>query len=111
DAPIHDVADVEALPVTPERMNVKPSRVGSIQGLLALYDHLEELGTEMYGGGQFELSVGRGQIILLASLMHPDGANDTAPVAFHGFQPGGTLPQSPLPAPRALRGFRWPADE
>jgi hypothetical protein len=111
DAPIHGTADVTALPVTPSRMNVKPSRVGSILGLLELYEQLEGLGVEMYGGGQFELSVGRGQIILLASLMHPAGANDTAPVAFHGFQPGDALPSSPLPAPVGLRGFRWPDDE
>jgi hypothetical protein len=111
DAPIEDVADIAALPITPQRMNVKPSRIGSIQGLLAAYDLLHELGAELYGGGQFELSVGRGQIILLASLMHPHGANDTAPVAFHGFKPGGELPSSPLPAPTVLRGFRWPSDE
>ncbi len=111
DAPIHRVADIDALPVTPKRMNVKPSRIGSIQELLAVYDRLEELGAEMYGGGQFELSIGRGQIILLASLVHPNGANDTAPVAFHGFEPGGELPSSPLSAPESLRGFRWPSDE
>ncbi|MBJ7471798.1 MAG: hypothetical protein JHD16_10880 [Solirubrobacteraceae bacterium] len=111
DAPIHSVADIDALPIEPKRMNVKPSRIGSIQELLAVYDRLEELGAEMYGGGQFELSVGRGQIILLASLVHPHGANDTAPVVFHSFTPGGELPSSPLPAPEQLRGFRWPSDE
>lgn len=111
DAPIHTVADLEALPITPQRMNVKPSRIGSIRELLDVYEWLESRDVEMYGGGQFELSIGRGQIILLASLMHPGGANDTAPVAFHGFQPGGELPSSPLPAPDALRGFRWPSDE
>lgn len=111
DAPIHSTADVDALPLRPHRMNVKPSRVGSIQALLELYEQLETLGVEMYGGGQFELSVGRGQIILLASLMHPHAANDTAPVAFHAFEPGDALPSSPLPAPTALRGFRWPDDE
>lgn len=111
DAPIHSVADIDALPITPQRMNVKPSRIGSIRELLDVYEHLESIGAEMYGGGQFELSVGRGQIILLASLMHPDGANDTAPVVFHDFKPGDALPSSPLPAPDALRGFRWPSDE
>lgn len=111
DAPIHSVADIDALPVTPQRMNVKPSRIGSIRELLDVYERLEAIGAEMYGGGQFELSVGRGQIILLASLMHPDGANDTAPVAFHDFKAGDPLPSSPLPAPDSLRGFRWPSDE
>ena len=33
----------------------------------------------MYGGGQFELGVGRGQIQYLASLFHPDSPNDVAP--------------------------------
>lgn len=111
DAPIHSVADIDALPITPQRMNVKPSRIGSIRELLDVYEKLETIGAEMYGGGQFELSIGRGQIILLASLMHPNGANDTAPVAFHDFEPGASLPRSPLPAPESLRGFRWPSDE
>ncbi len=111
DAPIHDPADIKALPIKAKRMNVKPSRIGSIQGLLAVHDKLDKLGAQRYGGGQFELSVGRGQIILLASLLHPDGANDVAPVAFHAFQPGDSLPSSPLDAPTELRGFRWPSDE
>lgn len=111
DAPIQSVADVQALPITPERMNMKPSRIGSIQEYLAVHDALDQVGAARYGGGQFELSVGRGQIILLASLLHPGGANDVAPVAFHAFEPGGELPSSPLPAPIELSGFRWPGDE
>lgn len=111
DAPILGTSDIKALPVKPKRMNVKPSRIGSIEGLLAVHDKLDKLGAERYGGGQFELSVGRGQIILLASLLHPHGANDIAPVEFHAFKPGDALPSSPLDAPTALRGFRWPSDE
>lgn len=111
DAPIQSVADIEALPVRPQRMNVKPSRIGSIQELLAVHDALDAIGAARYGGGQFELSVGRGQIILLAALLHPDGANDVAPVQYHAFEPGGTVPTSPLPAPSELSGFRWPSDE
>jgi hypothetical protein len=108
DAPIHSVDDLEALPITPARMNVKPSRIGSIEALLAVHSWLEERGVERYGGGQFELSVGRGQIILLASLLHPSGANDVAPVQYHAFPGGGTLPTSPLTVPGRAQGFRWP---
>ena len=32
-----------------------------------------------YGGGQYELGVGRGQIQCLAALFHPDAPNDIAP--------------------------------
>ncbi|MEH3055125.1 MAG: hypothetical protein PGN13_14190 [Patulibacter minatonensis] len=108
DAPIHGVDDLEALPISPSRMNVKPSRIGSIEELLAVVGWLRERGVASYGGGQFELSVGRGQIILLASLFSPHTPNDVAPVAYHAFRAGGTLPASPLPAPSGLRGFRWP---
>lgn len=106
DAPIHSWADVQALPVRARRMNVKPSRVGSIEALLELYERLEADAVELYGGGQFELGPGRGQIILLASVFHPDGANDVAPVAFHDAAPGADLPAPPL-QPAALQGFRW----
>lgn len=108
DAPIHEVADLEALPIAPSRMNVKPSRIGSIRELFAVHGWLRERGVASYGGGQFELSVGRGQIILLASLLHPSTPNDVAPVEYHAFAPGGALPASPLPVPGPLRGFRWP---
>jgi hypothetical protein len=110
DAPIHSVADLEALPITPARMNVKPSRIGSIRELFAVHGWLRERDVASYGGGQFELSVGRGQINVLASILHPDAPNDTAPAAYHGFVPGSPLPSSPLPLPGPLRGFRWPAD-
>lgn len=111
DAPILGVAEIKALPIKAKRMNVKPSRIGSIEELLRVHDRLDKLGAERYGGGQFELSVGRGQIILLASLLHPDGANDVAPVEFHAFKAGDAVPSSPLEAPSELRGFRWPTDE
>ena len=50
----------------------------------------------MYGGGQFELSVGRNQIQTLASLFHPDGPNDVAPLGYDGPEWSRT-PASPLP--------------
>ena len=71
DAPIHSVDDVLALPFAPRMLNVKPSRLGSIRRLCALYDYGREHGIGFYGGGQFELGRGRGQIQYLASLFHP----------------------------------------
>ena len=62
DAPIHSVADIEALAFPPKTVNVKPSRFGSVEGLFAGYDYCDAQGIEMYGGGQIELGVGRGQI-------------------------------------------------
>src|SRR5205085_3536345 len=37
DAPIHSVADVDALPFPPRALNVKPSRFGPLRELLAFY--------------------------------------------------------------------------
>ena len=107
DAEIHGVADIEALPWAPRMVNVKPSRVGGLRELFETYDYCSEHGIRMYGGGQFELSVGRGQIQYLASLFHPDTPNDTAPAGFNTVEPPAGLPVSPLaPVPSAL-GFRW----
>jgi hypothetical protein len=109
DAPIHTVADVEALPFPPRTLNVKPSRSGSIRDLFELYDHCAEHGIGLYGGGQFELGPGRGQIQHLASIFHPDGPNDVAPGGYNHPVPTADLPPSPLdPAPDAA-GFRWVA--
>jgi L-alanine-DL-glutamate epimerase-like enolase superfamily enzyme len=107
DAEIHGVADIEALPWPPKMVNVKPSRVGGVRELFETYDYCAARGIRMYGGGQFELSVGRGQIQYLASLFHPDTPNDTAPSGFNAVDPPPGLPESPLaPAPSAT-GFRW----
>ncbi|MCU0306948.1 MAG: hypothetical protein MUE51_04105 [Thermoleophilia bacterium] len=107
DAPIHSVADVEALPFPPRTVNVKPSRFGSLQALMAGYDHLEARGIGAYGGGQFELGPGRGQIQYLASLFHPDGPNDTAPGGYNLPDPAPGNPPSPLDPAPSPTGFRW----
>ena len=68
-----------------------------------------ERGIEMYGGGQIELGVGRGQIQLLASLFHPDGVNDIAPVGLRlGRVPHRSPPARsiPTPSPPACAGGR-----
>ncbi|HEY5342532.1 MAG TPA: hypothetical protein VIJ66_02615 [Solirubrobacteraceae bacterium] len=107
DAPLHSVADIEALPWPPRTINVKPSRFGSLETLLDVYDHCAANAIGCYGGGQSELSVGRGQIQYLASLFHADAPNDVAPAGFNLPEPSPDLPSSPLaPAPSAL-GFRW----
>jgi hypothetical protein len=109
DAPIHSVADIEALPFPPRTLNFKPSRFGSVRRLFDGYDYCAENGITIYGGGQWELGPGRGQIQHLASLFHPSTPNDVAPAAFniHRLDPPPGLPTSPLePQPTPI-GFRW----
>lgn len=105
DAPIHSVADIESLRWPPRTVNVKPSRFGSVERLLAAYDHCEAHGIAAYGGGQWELGVGRGHIQLLAALFHPDTPNDVAPGAYNG-DPAPGLPESPLQVTCTPTGFR-----
>ena len=107
DAPIHSVADVEALPFPPRALNVKPSRSGCWSDLLGIYDLCEREGILPYGGGQTELDVGRGQIQLLAAMFHPDAPNDVAPSGYdHADFPETGLEPSPLdPRPEPV-GFR-----
>jgi hypothetical protein len=102
DAPIHSVADAEALPFPPRCLNVKPSRFGTVRRLFDFYDWCEARGVLMYGGGQFELGVGRLQIQELASLFHPDTPNDVAPSVFNAPEPPRDAPHSPLPPPRVF---------
>jgi len=106
DAPIHSVADIEALAFPPKTVNVKPSRFGSVEALFAGYDYCDAQGIEMYGGGQIELGVGRGQIQILAALFHPDGVNDIAPSGYDWIEFLRDLEPSPLdprPEPTGMR--------
>ncbi|WP_408957022.1 hypothetical protein [Natrinema sp. 74] len=107
DAPIHSLDDVEALPWEPDWLNIKPSRFGSLESLFETIAYCEERGVRCYGGGQFELGVGRGQIQTLASLCYPDGPNDVAPRAYNDPAVGDGLPASPLEPPADPAGFRW----
>ena len=110
DAVIHSVADIEALPFEPRGMNIKPSRFGSLQALLDAHDYCRERGMTVYGGGQFELGPGRGQIQYLASVFHPDSPNDVAPGGYNDPEPEPGLPASPLAPSPAETGFRWAAN-
>jgi len=109
DAPIHSIADIEALPFAPKMVNIKPSRFGGLERLCAGYDYCAEHGIGAYGGGQFELGPGRGQAQYLASLFHPDTPNDLAPGGYNLTDPPDGLPASPLEAHLAATGFRWNA--
>lgn len=107
DAPIHTVADIERLDRRPRMLNIKPSRFGTLRGVCDAYDYCNANAIGMYGGGQFELGIGRGQIQYLASLFHADGCNDVAPTVFHAAAPTTRLPGSPLPPTPEETGFRW----
>jgi L-alanine-DL-glutamate epimerase-like enolase superfamily enzyme len=107
DAPIHSIADIEALRYPPRMVNIKPSRLGGLRNLLDAYDYCAERHIGNYGGGQFELGVGRGQNQYLASLFHADAPNDVAPTGFNLPEPPAGLPVSPLAVAAAPVGFRW----
>ena len=106
DAPIHSAADLDAVPLSPRAVNIKPCRVGDLRSLFALYAECDARGLVMYGGGMGEIGIGRHQIQLLASLFHPDGPNDTAPSGYNAEIPAPDLPASPLPPDPAPTGFR-----
>jgi hypothetical protein len=91
DIPVRTAADVQ-----PDAVNVKPARIGSVPGLLAVYEACAVQGIAVYGGGQHELGPGRRQIQLLAALFHPDAPNDVAPAGYNDATPGEALPPSPL---------------
>ena len=79
----------------PHHLNIKPSRFGSLGALLGCIARAQAAGIALYGGGQFELGVGRHHIEALASLLYADGPNDVAPADYHGdARPG--VPGSPL---------------
>jgi hypothetical protein len=115
DAPIHSWADVEAVTAKVaedcgpgcerfvlRNLNIKPSRFGSLRALLDCVERAQAAGMVLYGGGQFELGVGRDQIQALAGLLYPGGPNDVAPREYHGEAHGG-VPPSPL-VPLAEQG-------
>jgi len=108
DAPIHSWQDVEAITAQvaavcgPDcdgfvlrNLNIKPSRFGSLSALLDCVERAQAAGMVLYGGGQFELGIGRDQIQALASLLYAHGPNDVAPREYHG-EAHADVPPSPL---------------
>ncbi len=107
DVPIGSVSDIEALPWPPRHLNLKPARFGSLGNLFDTYDYCAAKGIGAYGGGMFEQGPGRGQLQYLASLFHPTGPNDLAPIAYNLQAGADGLPRSPLPPEPHETGFRW----
>lgn len=107
DAPIHGIESIEGLPFEPTWLNVKPSRFGSVESLFETIEYCTERDIGLYGGGQFELGVGRGQIQALASLFYPHSANDVAPGGYNDPEIAADLPSSPLDPPADPVGFGW----
>ncbi|MFQ5748949.1 MAG: hypothetical protein ACE5H3_05760, partial [Planctomycetota bacterium] len=105
DAPIRSVEDILRLPRLPAGINVKPSRIGSLERLFAVYAFCLREGISLYGGGMFEIGVGRRQLAILAAMFHPEAPNDVAPSAWHTEVPGPGLPDSPLTHPVPRVGF------
>ena len=73
-----------------------------MKALFEAYEFCEQRGMGAYGGGQYELGVGRGHVQLLAALFHPHAPNDIAPGGYDALDPEPGLPESPLdvdPAP------------
>jgi hypothetical protein len=105
DANLHSLADVKEHAI--KAINSKPSRFGSLEELLAIYEHCEREGITVYSGGQGEVMCGRGQAQYLSSLFHPVSPNDIAPSGFNDPSVPGGMPSSPMdPAPSDV-GFRW----
>jgi len=105
DVPVTGVESIEALPFEPAVLNMKPSRCGTVESVLSTIAYCERTGIELYGGGQFELGVGRDHIQALASLWYPDAPNDVAPGGYNDPEAGADLPASPLAPPTRPRGI------
>ncbi|MFB6203923.1 MAG: hypothetical protein ABEK01_05525 [Candidatus Nanohaloarchaea archaeon] len=96
DEPVKGVESVRELPFTPEVLNMKPSRFGTVRSFLETVEYCRKKGIRMYGGGQFELGVGRKHIQAVASIFYPDSPNDVAPRVYNRSELPGELPSSPL---------------
>jgi hypothetical protein len=108
DAPITGVESVESLPFEPSWLNVKPSRFGTVESLLDTVEFALDRDIELYGGGQFELDVGREHLQTFASVFYPDGPNDVAPRAYnHPDADLASLPTSPLEPAGDARGLSF----
>ena len=107
DYPIRGVESIKELSWKPEWLNIKPSRFGSVRSLLNTLDYCEANGIQLFGGGQFELNVGREHLHTFASLFYPDAPNDVAPKGYNDPEPTRQLKSSPLSPPSKPRGLEW----
>ncbi|MFD1632953.1 hypothetical protein ACOZ4L_11415 [Haloplanus ruber] len=96
DAPITGVESVRDRPFGPRWLNVKPSRFGTVESLLETVEYAWDHDVTLYGGGQFELGVGRAHIQTLAATLYPDAPNDVAPGAYNLPTLPADPPESPL---------------
>jgi len=104
---ITGVESVRDRPFGPSWLNIKPSRFGTITSLFETLEYCAEHDITLYGGGQFELGVGREQIQALAALFYPEGPNDVAPGGYNDPDPAPGLPASPLDPPTDPVGFSF----
>lgn len=74
-------SDLEAPPFRPAAVNVKAPRVGGPFEALAILEICRTSGWTAYFGGMFEVSVGRRQARVLASLFTAEAWNDLDPLA------------------------------
>ncbi len=107
DAPLHSLADIKGLERKPKAINSKPSRFGSLEEILAIYDYCDAEGISVYSGGQGEVGPGRGQAQALSSLFHPDSSNDIAPSGYNDPSVPDGLASSPMDPVPSATGFRW----
>jgi len=107
DAPITGVESVRDLPFEPRWLNVKPSRFGTVESLLETIEDARARDVTLYGGGQFELGVGREHIQTLAATFYPDAPNDVAPGGYNLPDLPEDLPGSPLTPGADPRGLSF----
>lgn len=107
DSPITGVDALESLPIEPSWLNVKPSRFGTVRSLLDTLQRCEQRGIETYGGGQYELGVGREHVQALAAVFSPRAPNDVAPSGYNAATLSSELPTSPLAIPETPAGLGW----
>ncbi|MFB6116348.1 MAG: hypothetical protein ABEK10_02440, partial [Candidatus Nanosalina sp.] len=74
---------VRNLPFTPDVLNIKPSRFGTVKSLLDTIRYCQKNDIQMYGGGQFELDTRRQHIHAVASIFYPESPNDVAPRVYN----------------------------
>ncbi|WP_414837232.1 hypothetical protein ACK3SF_03100 [Candidatus Nanosalina sp. VS9-1] len=107
DYPITGLKSVKKLPFRPDYLNIKPSRFGTVKSLLDTIEYCQENNIQMYGGGQFELDIGRQHIHAVASIFYPKGPNDVAPRTYNQEKIPENPPKSPLRPEKDLEGLEW----